>query len=80
MFTKRIFFDDFSSIIRRLKNRRKIKQKQQNLTKRKLIYGEIDEYKLKRRFKSYKLCSKLREMYFDMVKMELEKGKKSIEL
>lgn len=48
MFTKRAFFDSFLSGTRRMKNKRRIKEKDEEVLNRKMLFSEMKENKLKR--------------------------------
>jgi hypothetical protein len=64
MFTKRIFFDDLVSGVRFKKNKRKIKQNDQQTVCRKLQFNELNEFKLKKKILQHRIKNKLRHCYF----------------
>lgn len=64
MFTKRIFLDDFFSGIRHKKLKRKIKEKDEAMTKKLLQFNEPSEIKLRRLISISKTKKKLRNCYF----------------
>lgn len=68
MFTKRTYFDEFLDGVRFLKNKRKIKKKDDQMTQRKLQFNQLSEFKLRRHETMEKVQKKLRMHYFDKVK------------